>query len=41
VRKCGYDGPWGVEVIGEDLLTIPLRELSERVFRTTAAQLDG
>jgi sugar phosphate isomerase/epimerase len=41
VRKSGYDGPWGVEVIGEDLLLMPLRELAERVFRTTAAQLDG
>ncbi len=41
VQKSGYEGPWGVEVIGEKLLTMPLRELAERAYRTTAAQLDG
>jgi sugar phosphate isomerase/epimerase len=41
VRTSGYDGPWGVEVIGEELLTMPLRELAERAYRTTAAQLDA
>jgi sugar phosphate isomerase/epimerase len=40
VRRSGYDGPWGVEVIGEDLLAMPLPELAERAFRTTASQLD-
>jgi sugar phosphate isomerase/epimerase len=38
VRKTGYDGPWGVEVISEDLLSMPLRELAERVYGTTVDQ---
>jgi len=40
VRKSGYDGPWGVEVIGEELLTMSLHELAERAYRTTADQLE-
>jgi len=40
VRTSGYKGPWGVEVIGEELLTMPLRKLVERAYTTTAAQLD-
>jgi sugar phosphate isomerase/epimerase len=39
VRGARFDGPWGVEVIAEDLLTMPLRELAEKVFRTTVSQL--
>jgi sugar phosphate isomerase/epimerase len=38
VRGSGYHGPWGVEVIGEALLSMPLRELTERAFSTTIAQ---
>ena len=41
VKKSGYDGPWAVEVVGEELLTMPLRELADRAYRTTAAQLDA
>jgi sugar phosphate isomerase/epimerase len=38
VRESGYHGPWGVEVIGEALLSMPLREVTERAFSTTLAQ---
>jgi sugar phosphate isomerase/epimerase len=38
VGEIGYRGPWGVEVIGEALLSMPLREVTERAFKTTLAQ---
>jgi sugar phosphate isomerase/epimerase len=41
VRESGYRGPWGVEVIGEALLAMPLREVAERAFSTTIHQFGG
>ena len=41
VRESGYHGPWGVEVIGEALLSMPLREVAERAFTTTIRQFGG
>ncbi len=41
ISESGYDGPWGVEVIGEKLISMPLHELAQRAFDTTAAQLLG
>jgi sugar phosphate isomerase/epimerase len=39
VKNMGYSGPWGVEVIAENLAVLPLRELSTRAYTTTMAQL--
>lgn len=41
VRESGYSGPWGVEIIGEALLSMPLREITELAFGTTMAQFGG
>lgn len=38
VRKTGYDGPWGIEVLSEQLRKMPLEELTTRSFATTMAQ---
>ncbi len=38
VRKAGYTGPWGIEVLSEELRKKPLEELTTRAFRTTMAQ---
>jgi sugar phosphate isomerase/epimerase len=38
VQESGYRGPWGVEVIGQDLVSMTLREVTERAFSTTKAQ---
>jgi sugar phosphate isomerase/epimerase len=38
IKKMGYTGPWGVEVISERLATLPLKELSAKAFTTTIAQ---
>ena len=38
VKNMGYTGPWGVEVIAENLAVLPLKELSTRAFTTTMAQ---
>ncbi|MGO9310462.1 MAG: sugar phosphate isomerase/epimerase family protein [Spirochaetia bacterium] len=40
VRKTGFDGPWGVEVFGRDLLAMTLDELAQRAFTTTVAQIE-
>ena len=40
VRKTGYQGPWGIEVLSQELRTKPLDELTQRSFGTTAAQFD-
>jgi sugar phosphate isomerase/epimerase len=41
VRACqqaGYPGPWGVEVLSEDLRALPIEQEFERAYETTAAQ---
>ena len=38
VNKMGYIGPWGVEVISEELATLPLKEMSTKAFHTTMAE---
>jgi len=35
---AGYKGPWGIEVLSEELRQRPLEELTTRAFRTTMAQ---
>jgi sugar phosphate isomerase/epimerase len=41
INMMGYTGPWGVEVISEELAKLPLNELSRRAFNTTIAEFDG
>ena len=38
LRKAGYTGPWGIEVLSAQLRTLPLEELATRAFQTTMAQ---
>jgi sugar phosphate isomerase/epimerase len=38
-RAVGYDGPWGVEVLSEDLRNRPIEEIFERAYETSIAQL--
>jgi sugar phosphate isomerase/epimerase len=38
VRKSGYQGPWGIEVLSEELRKRPLHELTTRSFNTTMSQ---
>jgi len=37
-QELGYPGPWGVEVLSEDLRSLPMEEIFERAYETTAAQ---
>jgi sugar phosphate isomerase/epimerase len=37
-RAAGYDGPWGVEVLSEELRKLPIEEEFQRAYETTAAQ---
>lgn len=37
-RDMGYDGPWGVEVLSEDLRNRPMDEIFRLAYETTAAQ---
>ena len=39
VREIGYPGPWGVEVLSEDLRNRPIGEIFDRAYETTAAAL--
>jgi sugar phosphate isomerase/epimerase len=36
--QAGYDGPWGIEVLNEDLRKKPLEQVVTSAFRTTMAQ---
>lgn len=38
VQKAGYTGPYGIEVLSQDLRQNPLEELTTRSFNTTLAQ---
>jgi sugar phosphate isomerase/epimerase len=37
-RELGYPGPWGVEVLSEELRSLPIEEEFQRAYETTAAQ---
>ena len=41
VQEAGYEGPWGVEVLSEELRKWPLERLTAEAFRTTMAQFYG
>jgi sugar phosphate isomerase/epimerase len=38
MQRAGYQGPWGIEVLSEELRKKPLEELTTRAFTTTMAQ---
>jgi sugar phosphate isomerase/epimerase len=38
-RELGYDGPWGVEVLSEELRKLPIEQIFDRAYETTSAQL--
>jgi sugar phosphate isomerase/epimerase len=38
-RELGYDGPWGVEVLSEELRSLPIEQIFERAYETSSAQL--
>jgi sugar phosphate isomerase/epimerase len=40
VRRTGYSGPWGVEVIAENLAPLPLEEVCRRAFDTAITQFE-
>jgi sugar phosphate isomerase/epimerase len=37
-RDAGYPGPWGVEVLSEELRNLPMEEIFKRAYETTSAQ---
>ena len=37
-RDMGYPGPWGVEVLSEELRNLPMEEIFKRAYETTSAQ---
>ena len=37
-REAGYEGPWGVEVLSEELRNLPMQEIFRRAYETTSAQ---
>ena len=39
-EDCGYAGPWGVEVLSEDLRNNPIDVIFRRAYEATAAQLE-
>lgn len=41
VLKAGYTGPWGIEVLNEDLRKKTLDEITTSAFKTTLAQFPG
>ena len=41
IRAAGYRGPWGIEVLSEELRKWPLERLTTRAFQTTMAQFGG
>ena len=38
MRDMGYPGPWGVEVLSEELRNLPMEEIFKRAYETTSAQ---
>jgi sugar phosphate isomerase/epimerase len=38
-RELGYEGPWGVEVLSEDLRALPIEQIFERAYETSMSQL--
>lgn len=40
LQKMGYPGPWGIEVLSEELRKMPLEEVTTRAFQTTISQFE-
>ncbi len=40
LQQMGYDGPWGIEVLSQELRTWPLDRVASRAFDTTSAQFE-
>jgi len=38
-RALGYAGPWGVEILSEELRSLPIEQIFDRAYETTVAQL--
>jgi sugar phosphate isomerase/epimerase len=38
-REIGYDEPWGVEVLSEELRNLPIEQIFERAYETSSEQL--
>lgn len=38
VKKIGYQGPWGVEILSQTLRKLPVEEMAKRTFEATRAQ---
>src|SRR5947199_3083042 len=34
-RESGYDGPWGVEILSEELRNLPIEQIFERAYETS------
>ena len=39
IRRTGYTGPWGIEVLSQELRQRPLQELTTEAFKTTMEHL--
>ena len=39
--QAGYPGPWGVEVLSEELRNLPIEQIFDRAYATTAAHVTG
>jgi len=39
VRDAGYAGPWGVEVLSQELRSLPIEQIFERAYQTSSAAL--
>jgi sugar phosphate isomerase/epimerase len=40
-REVGYDGPWGVEVLSEELRNLPIEQIFDRAYQATFAQVSA
>jgi sugar phosphate isomerase/epimerase len=40
-RAVGYEGPWGVEVLSEELRKLPIEQIFERAYETSVSQLNA
>jgi sugar phosphate isomerase/epimerase len=40
-QQAGYNGPWGVEVLSEELRNLPIEQEFKRAYETTAAQFSA
>jgi sugar phosphate isomerase/epimerase len=40
LRELGYEGPWGVEILSEELRNLPIEQIFDRAYETTSAQVE-